>query len=75
MQHILQRFVLPDARTSGFVICLVFFTGILILELISGESWGIVARKADQPAKFWIVLNCQAALGAVFVAVIYLFTH
>jgi hypothetical protein len=71
----LPRKILPDNLTLGFCACLFFFTGVLSLELMSGESWGIPAKKAVQPTKYWIVLHCQAALAIILVAAFYFLTH
>jgi sterol desaturase/sphingolipid hydroxylase (fatty acid hydroxylase superfamily) len=65
----------PHSITVGFTVLLAFFTLLLSIELLSGEAWGVSAKKAKEPFKYWIVLICQATVGIVFVALLYFLTH
>jgi len=52
-----------------------FFLGLLVFELLSGEAVGVPAKRTEQPMKYWIVLAGQAGAGVLFVALLYFFTH
>ena len=75
MHYVPDKSVVPHSVTIGFAICMIFFTGVLCLELVSGEGLGIPAKRTQQPIRYWVLLSCQAALGIVFVAVLYFLTR
>jgi hypothetical protein len=61
--------------TRGFTILVLFFFGVLVFELLSGESLGVPAKRTAQPVRYWIILTAQAVAGILFVALLYFLTH
>ena len=61
--------------THGFMIVVLFFLGLLVFELLTGEAVGVPAKRTERPRKYWIVLASQAGAGILFVALLYFFTH
>ena len=65
----------PLGLTRGFMIIVLFFSLLLIVEVLSGETWGISAQRTERPQKYWTVVAFQAGAGILFVAVLYFLTH
>jgi hypothetical protein len=61
--------------THGFMIVVLFFFGLLVFELLTGEAVGVPAKRTERPMKYWIVLASQAGASILFVALLYFFTH
>lgn len=61
--------------TRGFMAIVLFFLGLLVFELLSGEALGVPAKSEEQPMKYWIVLAVQAGTAILCVAILYFRTH
>lgn len=66
---------MSPAVTRGFMLLVLFFLGVLVFELFSGEAVGVPAKRIEQPMKYWIVLAVQAGASILFVALLYFLTH
>jgi hypothetical protein len=75
MQTMPDEIPVPPSVTHGFMIVVLFFLGLLVLELLMGVAVGVPAKRTEQPMKYWIVLAAQAGAGILFAAVLYFFTH
>jgi hypothetical protein len=61
--------------SQGFMIFVCFFLGLLVIELLTGETWGVPAKRAEQPRRYWIILWVQASGAVLFVALLYFLTR
>jgi len=75
MQTIRDESPVSPSVTRGFMVLVVFFLGLLIFELLSGETLGVPAKRREQLLKYRIVLAVQAGAGLLFVALLYFLTH
>jgi hypothetical protein len=75
MQNTIGRIPGGSAVTRGFVILVLFFFGVFVFELFSGEAVGVPAKRSEQPMRYWIVLAIQAGASIFFVALFYFLTH
>jgi hypothetical protein len=75
MQPIPDESPVAPSVARGFMVLVVFFLGLLIFELLSGETLGVPAKRSEQLLKYWIVLAVQAGAGLLFVALLYFLTH
>jgi hypothetical protein len=57
------------------MIFVLFFLGVLVFELFSGEAVGVPAKRMEQPRMYWIVLAVQAGTAIFSVALLYFLTH
>jgi hypothetical protein len=65
----------PLGLTRGFMAIVLFFLVLLIVEVLSGETWGITTQRRERPQTYWTVVAFQAGAGILFVAVLYFLTH
>ena len=61
--------------TRGFMILVLFFLGVLVFELLTGEALGVPAMRTKQPVRYWTILFLQAGAGILSVALLYFLTH
>jgi hypothetical protein len=75
MQTMPDEIPVSPRVTHGFMIIVLFFLGLLVFELLTGEAVGVPAKRTEQPMKYWIVLVSQAGASILFAALLYFFTH
>jgi hypothetical protein len=63
MQTMPDGIPVSPSVTHGFMVVVLFFLGLLVFELLTGEAVGVPAKRTERPMKYWIVLAGQAGAG------------